>query len=114
MSIELLEPFRPVLSPATFDAGGYEVQGWIFCHRWQQLGPWFRLLVDRNMHGTIPFSTNPEPWPRYYDGIKQAEVSHGRRPWNWTSVMAFFPFAAAAQVWDVLVELDMVDGEFGA
>jgi hypothetical protein len=105
MSIELLQPFRPVLSAPSFEGAGYEVLGWVFCHRWRALGPWLRLLVDRNMHGTIPFGTNPEPWPHYYDGIQAAEVSHGRRPWNWTTVLAFFPFTTASQVWDVLSDL---------
>lgn len=109
-TIECLQPYRPLLGARAFDDGGREVVGWLHCPRWRALLGWAELLVERNVHGTIPFATNPEPWPHYYDGIHAAEVSHGRRPWKWDTAMYFFPYSTAAQVWDVLMELgDLIE-----
>jgi len=80
-AIEILQPFKPLPSCYVNDIGGLEVIGWLHCPLpWAWLG-WIPLLVDRNVHGCIPYNNNPEPWPGYYWGIKNAESCHLSSPW---------------------------------
>jgi hypothetical protein len=124
MKIELFEAFRPVLGAKAYDNGGREVVGWIHSPRWRALLGWVELLIDRNIHGCLPFESNPEPWPFYYDGIEAAEMSHFSSPWYWsevsenlalialartlTDVRRVYPVATPQQIQDVLTELGVI------
>ncbi|MGG6240916.1 hypothetical protein ACQ4N7_20025 [Nodosilinea sp. AN01ver1] len=124
MPIELFPPFRPLLGAPAFDSGGREVVGWLHCPRWRALLGWVQLLVDRNIHGCLPFETNPEPWPCYYDGIEAAEMSHLAAPWYWCGVQEqaalvalahtlrdvrrVYPQATPEQIHDVLMEMGAI------
>jgi hypothetical protein len=80
-AIEILQPFKPLPSCYVNDVGGLEVVGWLHCPLpWAWLG-WIPLLVDRNVHGCIPYNNNPLPWPGYYWSIENAEKSHLSSPW---------------------------------
>jgi hypothetical protein len=96
MSIEILQPFRPVLGAKAYDGGGREVIGWIHCSRPKSLLAWLVLLIERNVTGWLPYATNPEPWPGYYDGIQAAEVSHLNSPWYWNQVAEWIALATLA------------------
>ncbi|MFQ4134779.1 hypothetical protein PGN35_000495 [Nodosilinea sp. PGN35] len=97
MPIELLPPFRPLLGAPSYDGGGREVVGWLHCPRWRALLGWVELLVDRNVHGCLPYSTNPEPWPNFWWAVENAEKSHLSSPWYWGEVSEGMALLALAR-----------------
>lgn len=94
MSIEILQPFRPVLGAKAYDGGGREVMGWLHCPQWRALLSWAQVLLERNVYGCLPYSTNPDPWPGYYDGIEAAEISHLNSAWYWNEVSEWLELVA--------------------
>lgn len=124
MLIEMLQPFRPVLGAETYDGGGREVVGWIGCPRWRAVFAWVPLLVERNMQGCLPYSTNPEPWPDFWWATENAEMSHLNSPWYWGEVQESvaivalartlldvrraYPDVTPAQIQDVLIEAGVI------
>lgn len=124
MQIDIFPPFRPLLGAASFDGGGREVVGWLHCSRWRALLGWVQLLVDRNIHGCMPFSTNPEPWPDFWWSVENAEISNLGSPWYWgetaenlamialartlMDVRRVYPQATPEQIHDALIELGAI------
>jgi hypothetical protein len=124
MFIEFLQPYRPLLGASAYDGGGREVVGWLHCPRWRALLGWIPLLIERNVQGCLPYNTNPEPWPGYYDGIEQTEISHLNSPWHWNGieeqaavlalartlrdVRRVYPMATPEQIQDVLMEAGVI------
>jgi hypothetical protein len=79
-SVGILSNRRPYMLQV-FDGGGLEVAGHIVSPWWKNLRAWLNLLLNRNIHGLLPFDQSPEPWPNYYLGILEAERSHLEVPW---------------------------------
>ena len=80
LSVKILSERKPYMV-AVYDGGGLEVAGHIVSPWWKNLGAWARLLINRNIHGLLPFDHSPEPWPGFYWGILEAERSHLEVPW---------------------------------
>ncbi|WP_348235999.1 hypothetical protein [Leptolyngbya subtilissima] len=80
----------------SFDGGGREVVGWTDCPRGRALLAWLPLLVDRNIHGCVSYSTNPEPWPGFWWATRNAEISHLNSPWWWQ----VYPKAPPRDLWE--------------
>lgn len=57
---------------------GFQISPW-----WANLTAWARLVVDRSIHGTFPYENNPEPWPGFYQGLINSELSSLSAPWRW-------------------------------
>lgn len=124
MSEEVLTAFRPILGAPSYDGGGREVVGWLHCSRWRALLGWVQLLVDSNLHGCLPFDTNPEPWPDFWWSVENAEMSHLASPWYWggiqeqaalialartlIDVRRVYPQATPEQIHDALTELGAI------
>ncbi len=124
MQIGLFTSFRPLLGASSYDGGGREVVGWLHCPRWRAVLGWLPLLIERNIHGCLPFDSNPEPWPDYYWATENAEMSHLASPWYWghigeqaamvalartlMDVRKVYPGATPQQIEDVLIEMGVI------